>query len=645
MYSFSFWRVCALLCISVIVTAQNRDSLPTYQYFDEIIISANKLPAPMHEVAGSVTVIDGDEIREKGISLLADAFKSEIGVEVINQGGYGKLTNMIIRGSNTGHVLVLIDGVEMNMPNDVTGVYDFANLPVNFIERVEILRGPQSALYGSDAVAGVVNIITKKPDASSQLFLSAEAGKYKTYKNHIGYKGSAGKLAYVLSVQRSETEGFSSASEDYGNFEKDGNKNWNSFINLQYPINNEFSAGASVRYSKARSEFDQFGGKFGDDSTYIYGTEEFVYKLQTDWKTKKVEVGFLASYLRNVRKYSFDETVNNSASSSSIYDGNRMKLELLGHYHFNQQNSLSAGVETETDRAVSEYIYTSPFWNSVSSFPNKKATTTGLFLQYRGNPHNNFFVTTGVRYDNHDRFGGKFTYRIAPAYYYEQSKTKIRFTYGTGFKTPSLFNLFDPAYGNQDLKPERSVSWDAGFDQGIIGDLLIAGVTYFSADYKDLFGFDPVTFKTININSAESKGWELYTNIKLLQNAVFKLHYTITYSKDKSTGSADYDKPLIRRPRDKAVLSISYNIITGLSLGIDLIYTGTKEDKDFSSFPVKRVTLRDDLQWNFSTVYDYKDFARAYLRIENILDRKREDILGYASPRFGMYFGVQLGLE
>jgi len=614
----------------------------------EVVVSATRTQTSTLELANSVTVIDSAEIANRNSSNVFDLLKNEYGVSYTRQGGPGTLSNINIRGGNSSYTLVLVDGIEVNLNNDPSNFYDFASLSTDNVQSIEILRGPQSTLYGSNSLAGVINVITKKGIGKPSFSLLSEAGSYKTFKNTLGMNGNVSNFNYSVTLSRAESEGFSAASEKYGNTEKDGYRKDNISARLGYDFTETAQLNLLMSYNNSKSDYDQTAGKFGDDPTYIFNQEEFSFRgegkfdlLDGKWNQK---IG--ASIFRNVRKYNFDYSKFNAAASNSSYDGRKIKIDWQNNFNLLENHLLTFGIENISEAAVSEYFYFSQFFNYESLFPQKKSNTFGTYLQDQLKIGQSFFSTLGVRFDNHDKFGSVFTYRFAPAYIIWETGTKLKATFGSGFKTPSLFNLYDPAYGNLDLNPEESIGFDAGVEQFLANDLLSIGVTYFQNNYKDLIGFDQ-SFKAINVNKAKTNGVETYLTAQMFDKLKIKLNYTYTNAKDESEGLDDDERKLIRRPEHKVGSYLSYNFSPKANANVEVIYIGEQDDLVFDNltFTSSRTQLDPYILLNFSAHYQLLEFLRFNLRLENILDSDYEEVCGYATPGFSIYGGIKLSLN
>ena len=625
-----------LIIFPMCIFAQNKDSIKTYQLSD-VVVTATRTKAPIGELANSITIIDSVEIKSRNKTTVFDLLKDEYGISFTQEGGANKLASIYTRGANSNHTLVLIDGVEVNMPSDPENSYDFSFLTPDNVERIEVLRGPQSTLYGSNAMAGVINIITKKGSGVPKFLFESEGGSYGTYRGVAGINGSLDMFNYSVSLSRFKTSGFSSASSRYGNTERDGSDNYNFSSRFGLDINNNLSFNLFYRFAKAYSNLDQWGGLHGDDPTYKNNMEEYELKGETElslfdslWNQT---LG--VSIFRNVRESSFDSTTFNPNSSRSIYDGQRIKADWQNNIQINDWNLFTIGIESESEGANSEYYYGS----YLSLFPDNKSYTTGMYLQDQIKVKTNFFATVGVRFDKHNQFGAVTTYRIAPAYIIPETGTKLKFTYGTAFHSPSLFDLYDPAYGNILLKPERNKGWDAGIEQSFNNAKLSFGITYFNNQFENLFGSDS-TFRTINIDKAETYGIEFFTSVEITSEVRFKFNYT--YTKAIELQGPEKNLPLIRRPNDRINFIVYYSFNDRLNATAEIIYLGKRYDKPFSFFAPVKVTLPAYGIVNLSASYTVFSYLDIYGRVDNLFNTYYEEIYGYGTAGLSGYLGFKV---
>ena len=646
---FSRVLIFLLLVFSVIKAEGNKfgsDSLRTY-HLSEIVVSATKTPTLSTQIGSAITVIDREQIALSQKGTVLELLSEVPGVFLVQQGGPGKLATVFTRGANAGQTLVLLDGVEMNNPGDIGNVFDFSNLQADDIERIEILRGPQSTLYGSDALAGVISIFTKKPSQNFNVTAHLEGGSYNSLRSNASVSGRINALSYLVSANDFKTKGFSSASDLYGNTEADGYKTSSFTSKLNYSFPEDISLSLLLRYNKANTDFDYNGGINGDDPNYSYSLQESVMKTSLDFSLfdKQWDQSISFNYVRNFRKYIDGVDAKRPATSSDArYDGTKTKIEWLNTLNLFDNSRITFGAEGEEETAVSDF-YSNGDWGPFNSFfPRSSTTTFGFYAQDQIYFIHNFNTTIGVRYDKHKKFGSVTTYRIAPVYFIEETGTKFRATYGTGFKAPSLFNLFDPAYGNAELKSEKSKGWDFGVEQFLLENNLSFEVSYFSNFFTDLFSFDYATFKTVNLAKAETNGVEFGLKYKSKGFAVYNFTYTLTNTHDKSDDSPDKDSPLLRRPKDKASFSSIFFLNEHLNLGFEFLYTGIRDDKDFSTYPVQRIQLKSYMLVNLSASYKLTSGLEVFGKIHNVFDKQYEEILGYGTERLSAYAGINFSL-
>ncbi|MEJ2104962.1 MAG: TonB-dependent receptor [Ignavibacteriaceae bacterium] len=627
---------------------QKTDTSGFYKLTD-VVITANRTPSSTFELANSISVIDSAEIVNKNSFNAFDALKNEYGLSFAQQGNKAGVANVFIRGGNSSSALVLIDGVEVNLPNDPNNFYNFFALTDENISRIEVLRGPQSTLYGSDALAGVINIITSKGSGKPSFNFATEGGSYNTYKAAASSLGEIGNMNYSFSLSRLKSDAFSSASSKYGNKEKDGYRIDNINGLLGYNFSKNFEANLFLRFNKSRSDLDQsFGSpEFWDDPTYVFNQEEFFIRGQGKlnlfdgkWNQK-----FGLTFFRNVRNYSYDTSSVSAYYSNSMYDGRKYKADWQNDIQLLDNNLLTTGIDFELEESSSEYYQFPVIFPSDSSVtPMKNMKNIGIFVQNQYKMDDNFFGTIGIRYDYYNQFGSAFTFRIAPAYIFWQTGTKVKATIGSGFKAPSLFYLYDPSYGNENLEPEKSLGWDAGIEQYFWNEGISIGVNYFQNYFDNMFGFDPITFKTINVDKAETNGIEIFAKTNLFNHLDLKTNYTYTNAINKSENSTDYDKRLFRIPEHKAGLYLSYSFVNAANANIELIYVGNREEPDFVNYG-SRIIVPDYFLINLAAHYDLFSFLRLKIRIENLLDKQYEEVYGYGTAGFSVYGGISFEIK
>ncbi|MBX3009171.1 MAG: TonB-dependent receptor [Melioribacteraceae bacterium] len=612
---------------------------------ENVIVTATKTESQYLSIASSVTVIDSKEILTSGKSSVAEILRTVPGINVIQQGGLGKLTRVFMRGANSEHTLVIIDGVKVNDPSSPNNAFDFGTMNTYDIDKIEIVRGAQSTLYGSDAIAGVINIITKNGSEKPGYYASIEGGSNTFYKGILSASGSYNSISYNISSTRLSTEGISAANSIYGNSEKDNFITNALTSNIAINIVPQLKIGLQYKFSYSEAGLDQ-SEKLGDDPNFNYKTEEQLLKFDASaellngiWKPQ-----FSASVTKRYSR-SLDEPdiVRPNDYLDNYARGNRIKFDFQNNFNLGKMNLLTIGLESQTEKAHTSYNSTSLWGPYESVFPEESMRTLGIYVQNQLNVSNQFFVTAGFRYDDNQKFGNIITYRIAPSYYVSSTNTKLKFTYGTGFKAPSLFYLFDPMFGNRDLKPEKSNGYDFGIEQFFASGKYSFGVNYFSLKLKNMFGFD-ANYKTVNIAEASSNGLEFFLSLKNVRGLNITSSYTYNKSKDEHSLSSDYNQQLLRRPKHQFSISTYYIFNIDLSVGTEYRFVGERDDKDFSAFPAARVTMPSYSILDLSARYKIFNNISLNARIENLFNKEYEEVLFYGTLKRTFYAGVSYSL-
>jgi vitamin B12 transporter len=610
-----------------------------------VVVTANRTTTPGLEIASSYSVITAEELRSSNRPFLLEYLRDIEGIAITQQGGTGKLSAVFTRGANSNHTLIMVDGIKVNDPSSPNNTYDLASLQTDNVERVELVRGPQSTLYGSEAIAGVINITTRNGTDSGNFFVNAEGGSNKYYKGSAGISGSIDKLYYSAGAARIQTDGISAANEKYGNTELDGYENTAANAKLGYKFSDTFDLDFLYRYTKANTDLDQ-SSQYGDDPNYTYDLDEHIFKgtlnislFEDKWQQKL----WTAAVDRKTTAEDLPDELRPNDSSLNEANGNRTTIGWQNTLTFFENHLITAGIETEEETA-SSYFHSESEWGPFESeFPEQSVRTTGIYVQDQLNINNDFFASIGVRYDDHEKYGGKFTYRIAPAYYFSGTATKIKASVGTGFKSPTLFYLYDPVFGNPDLKPETSLGWDAGIEQFLLKNQLSIGVTYFNTKFEDMFNFDE-NFRTINIDKAETRGLEFYSTLTNFHKFTVKLNYTYTIAEDHSDDMTEENKTLIRRPKQQGLLNIQYTPSAKMDFAVSARFVGEREDNDFSTWPSSRVVLDNYTLIDIFASYDLLDYLTIYGRIENLFDEDYEEVLYYGTIGRAGYLGLSLNL-
>lgn len=577
-----------------------------------LVISPTRESTPLGEVGSSVTLITEEDIKKSQRTTVVDVLRTVPGVSVTRSGGVGQIARVFIRGADSNHVLVLIDGVEANDPSSVDNAFDFANLSVDNIERIEVLRGPQGTLYGSEAIGGVISITTKKGQGPLKHFASLEAGSYQTFNQSAGASGNSGDTRYSMSLSHRAADGFSATTNGT---EKDGSENSVFSTRVDHDLTDVLTAHLALRYGRSSNAFDDALPQ--RDANNKVKRDEFSGRLSADLSLLEGawthEVG-LSRLVNDAKQF---------GTFPGATRGMRDKLDWLQHFSALPRHRQTLGVEYEK-----EYYKGQDSFSAV----NEDAANKAFFAQDYWKMGETLFITSGVRVDDHAISGGQFTYRIAPAYTMPATKTLLKASYGTGFKAPALYELYDPFYGNTALKPEHSRGWDAGFEQPL-GAHAGIGVTYFENNIRNLINADSTTFVAINIDRARTRGVETTGHVAPMPQLLLSGSYTFTVTEDLTTGIS-----LLRRPKHKASARADYTPTDAVSLGAEALFNGKRLDSLFPGYVEQGAYMVVNLngEWRMNPAVTW------FSHIDNLLDKHYEEVFGYATPGLSAFAGVKV---
>ncbi|HKL26655.1 MAG TPA: TonB-dependent receptor [Desulfuromonadales bacterium] len=608
---------------------------------EPMVVTATRIETALAAVGSSMTVISRQEIENRQAVQLADLLRGVPGLDVVRQGGPGQTASVFLRGANSAHTLVLVDGVELNDPSTPARFFDFAAMPLDNIERIEILRGPGSTLYGSDAIGGVINIITRRGAGAPSGSLDIEAGSFSTHQEKFSLRGGGEKFNYSLAGSFFSTDGVSAASEDDGNSEEDGHDRTSLATRLGLTPNKNLEVDLLYRYLDAETDLDNFGGAFGDDPNNLYDARSDYVRVQAQWDLfdrfwEQILGVSLTDYDRTNRNGT--DAAHPVASVDSRFEGRLWKADWQNNLALSEVNTLILGIEHEEESAESrdfrtfEDFFTGEPTSALTEFDGKSARTTGYFLENQWLPTESTILTGGVRFDDHSRFGSHGTWRLTGSHLVSATGTRLKVSYGTGFKAPSLYQLFS-RFGDLDLDPETSRGWDAGLTQTLFDDRLSLGMTYFQNEFEDLIDFDFSSNAFQNIGEASSRGVELTMQTTPTDALEVAATYTYTETEDEMTGDQ-----LLRRPRNKGSVTVNYQWPNRAVCNLEILYVGEREDLVFPDV----VTLDSYTLVNLSAVLPLTGYLKLTGRVENLFDENYEEVSGYGTPGLAGYLGAKL---
>ncbi|HXV23305.1 MAG TPA: TonB-dependent receptor [Alphaproteobacteria bacterium] len=585
-----------------------------------VIVTATRVPTDPSRIASSNTIITAEEIERRQFQSLPEILQAVPGLAVTQSGGIGQQASIFSRGTESNHTLFLINGVEATDPSSTGGIFQFEHILVEDIERVEVVRGPQSVLYGSDAIGAVVNVITRRGAGDPSFRGAVEGGSFGTISGRAGVAGSEGAFDYAFDANRYHTDGISAFSERIGGEEDDAYDNYGATTNLGFTPNEVLTLRGFLKLVDSDTEIDP-----GTDDP-----DAHIDILQTFGRAE-AELNLLDGLW--VPRLGLSATNQDRKSrdfgTEDEFTGTKFKLDLQNDFYVSDQHTLTLGGESEWDRGEAD---------GFSSF-DERIQTQAVFAQEQFAFWDRLVGAVGARLDHHSEFGTEVTWRVAPAYLIEETGTKLKASYGTGFKAPNLEDLFggDGVFvvGNPDLQPEESRGWDAGFEQSLFDDRLAFGSTYFYNKIDNLIAidFNVLPDQPENVDEAKTWGLESFIAIRPLESVAIRLDHTWLNAEDENTG-----EDLVRRPRHKLNLDLAYTPIEVVTVSLGILYVGKRDDFDAVTF--ERIEEDGYTVVSVAGSWQIMENLRLFGRIENLLDEDYENPNGFGQPGIGVFAGL-----
>lgn len=614
---------------------------------DSIIVTATRAPLTLDEVPSSIAVLDKAAIDRAQDIGVTELLLRTPGISIARNGGYGAATSLRIRSAESEHTVTVIDGVKLNDPSSTGGGFNFANLLVGDIDRIEVLRGPQSILWGSQAIGGVVNIVTASPEKALEGSFDLEAGSRQTVSARAAVGGRTGPLRWRIGGQRFTTDGISSHAKAFGGTERDGYRNSSVSGRAELALGDNVSVEVRGYYASGRVEFDGFNTDSND-----YGlNKEFVGYAGLNFDLAN-------GRFRNRVAFAYTDTNRDNFNPdrarprSFEADGQNKRWEYQGSFDFTDRITAIFGVENER----SDFRSRSPSASLASPLPafvRGKAELTSAYGQLSIEPLDGLTLNGGVRYDDHDRYGGQ-TLFAAGGVWRLATGTVLRASYGEGYKAPSLYQLFSE-YGNVGLDPEEAHGWEAGIEQHLFDRKLVFGATWFDRTTTNQIifnscsspstdplctvpGSSPATSRFgyyLNVARSDAHGVEAAAALTL-GGLTLDGNYSWIVAEDRSEGTANFGNWLPRRPRNTANASASYGFGFGLELGAAVRWSGKSYDNASNATRLDDYTLVD-----LRAEYALSDAVKLFARAENIFDEQYMTAFRYGSLGRSIYAGIR----
>lgn len=619
----------------------------------EVVVTATKTDVPVSRVTSAVEVITEEDLKRRQIKTVADALRLSQGLTVFSNGGPGTSTTVRIRGSNADQVLVLIDGAIMN--SATLGSFNFANLTTDNIERIEILRGAQSMLWGADAMGGVINITTKKGGATPSASGFFEYGSFSSIREGAQVSGQKGPVDVSAALSRWDYTGFSAVNYRRGASERDGFHNWQASTRIGVALPHEGRIDVNFRLLHGKTNFDNgFSpgfdvlGAFSNSQQFVYGAS--YQQPMTNWWNQSLTVSRQTETLESAPGTTQRNVLTGAMStpfgSRSEINTLANRVEWQHNFQVGKPLLLTAGYQFRDQQGENLNITT-----NTATFQNKTIASHAGFAQAQLNAWNRVFVTGGVRVDEYNVFGTATTYRATAGYLHQETGTKVRASYGTGFRAPTINQLFFPGFGNTNLQPERSQSMDAGVDQYLLDNRLTLSAGYFWNRYRDLIvaqqsatacgvgAFGP-NFCAQNIGLVGTKGWE--ASVKYLvardlpgvKSLELQAQYTNTLTRNLQQQAGNRAP---RMPVDQWSLILGYQPIEPLRLTLEGRYVGSRFDDVNNTRKMKAFDV-----WNLTANYEVVKGVQTYVRVENLFNEQYEEILNFGTAVRSVFAGIRV---
>jgi vitamin B12 transporter len=608
---------------------------------DTIVITATRSAEPLARIGQTVSVIDATMLEARQTANVLDLLRTTPGVSVTRNGGLGGTASVFIRGAESDQTVALIDGVKLNDPSAPGGGFNFGNLLVGNISRIEVLRGPSSVIWGSQAIGGVVNLVTAEPTEQLAINARGEYGYRNTGQILGNVSGKAGPLSASAGGGYFRTDGVSAFSEARGGRERDGYRNYGANLKLSLALSGAISLEARGFYSNSEAGIDGFvppDFSFADTSETTRTRELVGYA--------GAKVALFNGRLRNRFGYAYTDTDRRNIDPASdpaetfASKGRNERFEYQGVLDIVAGTEATFGLERELSRSTTASFGGAPARGA--------AQIDSIYGQIITSPITGLTLTGGVRQDSHDRFGGATSLAASGAYSLNHGNTILRASYSEGFKAPSLFQL-QSEFGNQLLRPERARGWDAGITQRALGGTLEASATYFHRISTDLidFVFCPAPLVGIctdrpfgtydNVARAVTQGAEFSLVLRPVKALHVQANYSYIEAQNRSAGSANFGNRLARRPRQNISATVDYDWSFGLSTGATLSHVGDSFDDAGNASRLQGYVLAD-----LRAAYPITGTVELYSRLENLFDQRYETTRTFGAPGRSAFVGVRV---
>jgi vitamin B12 transporter len=635
-----------LLFLCALAFALNLQAQPEQEPIETVLVTASREPVDASRVGSTFTVIERADLDRRQIVYVADALRDVPGFAISRVGTLGSQTQVRVRGAEANQVMVFIDGVKANDPAS-GDEFLFEQLLATEIERIEIVRGPQSALWGSDALAGVINVITARGTTPFSANGFLESGSFGT--TQVGGQISSARDAFEINA------GLSQLSTDGSNIsrtgaEDDGSQNSTANLNFRVQLSPQTRLEFFGRYTDSTTDFDRTDfvntGLPADADRHTDATQAYLRAA--------VNTSFLDE--RWSHRFSVTQLETDNRNDDAGVSLGSTAAEKRGFYYqtsFALTDSDAHRLTFAVDREELEFSQRGPA--SFFGDPNQDQAieTTGYVLEYQGLELGAVSVSAAIRRDDNSDFDDIDTYRLTGSYAVPKYGTRLHASVGTGQKSPTFVDRFGffatEFFGNPNLRPERSEGWEIGFEQPVLAGNATLSATYFGEQLEDEidgFVFDAGTSLFTAMNRAgksKRRGVELGLAATLRDNLELSGSYTYLDSTERDSQGNEVQE--VRRPKNMFAVNLNFTPLPRANINLNVSYSGSQRDVIFPPFPQPsaRVTLDSYILVSLSAAYRFSPNLELIGRIENLLDEVYEDVVGFRTPGVGAYIGIRVG--